>query len=325
MYDFAALNFNTNYMPVNPFFGSAMSYGNMFQNPFIGGFNYGGDIASLGMYSILNCAPYSSNMGMPYFLPFNYLTNWGSTGLPVFPSISNAYNTFPYNYSSWTMPPQMNYAKPKFNFSVPKYNPSSSSFGSYTLPSSTTSRASSVGSVSRSSVQAHSVSRTSVSGLSGDFVNKVKQISQRLNCSYDDLLAVMNSESGLNPRAVNSSSGASGLIQFTSVAVQEMNRVYGMNLSLEKIRNMSALEQLDLVEKYFKMTKSRAFSSNARLSAADLYSLCFLPGRASRDVLTQRGENYYSCNSGLDVNGDGKITKSDLAQRIDRKRVSLVA
>ena len=262
-------------------------------------------------------------MGMPYFLPFNYLTNWGSTGLPIYPSISNAYNTFPYNYSSWTMPLQMNYAKPKFNFSVPKYNPSSSSFGSYTLPSFTTSRSSSAGSVSRSSAGFHSVSRTSVSGLSGDFVNKVKQIAQRLNCSYDDLLAVMNSESGLNPRAVHSSSGASGLIQFTSVAVQEMNRVYGMNLSLEKIRNMSALEQLDLVEKYFKMTKSRAFSSNARLSAADLYSLCYLPGRATRDVLTHQGENYY--NRGLDVNGDGKITKSDLAQRIDRKRVSLVA
>lgn len=325
MYDFAALNFNTNYMPVNPFFGSAMSYGNMFQNPFIGGFNYGGDIASLGMYSILNCAPYSSNMGMPYFLPFNYLTNWGSTGLPVFPSISNAYNTFPYNYSSWTMPPQMNYAKPKFNFSVPKYNPSSSTFGSYTRPSVSALSSSSAGSAGKSSVRTQSVSRTSVSGLSGDFVAKAKQVAQRLNCNYDDLLAVMNSESGLNPQAVNRTSGASGLIQFTSVAVKEMNKVYGMNLSLVKIRNMSAVEQLDLVEKYFKMTKNRAFSSNHRLSAADLYSLCFLPGRASRDVLTQRGENYYSSNRGLDVNGDGKITKSDLAQRIDRKRVSVLA
>lgn len=322
MYDFAALNFNTNYMTANPFmYGGFPS--NMFSNPFASVFNFGGDVASMGMYSSMNYSPSFSPMSMPYFLPFNYLTNWGSTGLPIYPSISNAYNTFPYNYSSWTMPLQMNYAKPKFNFSVPEYNPSSSSFGSYTLPSFTTSRSSSAGSVSRSSAGSHSVSRTSVSGLSGDFVNKVKQIAQRLNCSYDDLLAVMNSESGLNPRAVNSSSGASGLIQFTSVAVQEMNRVYGMNLSLEKIRNMSALEQLDLVEKYFKMTKSRAFSSNARLSAADLYSLCYLPGRATRDVLTHQGENYY--DRGLDVNGDGKITKSDLAQRIDRKRVSLVA
>ena len=319
MYDFAALNFNTNYMTANPFmYGGFPS--NMFSNPFASVFNFGGDVASMGMYSSMNYSPSFSPMGMPYFLPFNYLTNWGSTGLPIYPSISNAYNTFPYNYSSWTMPPQMNYAKPKFNFSVPKYNPSSSSFGSYTCPSVSALRSSSAG---KSSVRTQSVSRTSVSGLSGDFVNKVKQIAQRLNCSYDDLLAVMNSESGLNPRAVNSSSGASGLIQFTSVAVQEMNRVYGMNLSLEKIRNMSAVEQLDLVEKYFKMTKSRAFSSNARLSAADLYSLCYLPGRATRDVLTHQGENYY--NRGLDVNGDGKITKSDLAQRIDRKRVSLVA
>lgn len=324
MYDFAALNFNTNYMTANPFmYGGFPS--NMFSNPFASVFNFGGDVASMGMYSSMNYSPSFSPMSMPYFLPFNYLTNWGSTGLPVFPSISNAYNTFPYNYSSWTMPPQMNYAKPKFNFSVPKYNPSSSSFGSYTCPSVSALRSSSAGSAGKSSIRTQSVSRTSVSGLSGDFVAKAKQVAQRLNCNYDDLLAVMNSESGLNPQAVNRTSGASGLIQFTSVAVKEMNKVYGMNLSLVKIRNMSAVEQLDLVEKYFKMTKNRAFSSNHRLSAADLYSLCFLPGRASRDVLTQRGENYYSSNRGLDVNGDGKITKSDLAQGIDRKRVSVLA
>ena len=35
------------------------------------------------------------------------------------------------------------------------------------------------------------------------FISKVKGVAKRLNCSYEDLLAVMNAESGLTPHAVN--------------------------------------------------------------------------------------------------------------------------
>ena len=54
------------------------------------------------------------------------------------------------------------------------------------------------------------------------------------------------------------------------------------------------------------------------MSAADLYSLIFLPARANREVLTAKGENFYSANAGLDMDGDGKITKSDLNKRINK-------
>lgn len=151
------------------------------------------------------------------------------------------------------------------------------------------------------------------------FLKRVKQIAKNLNCNYRDLIAIMNSESGVDAKTVGRN-GASGLIcfmpQFFDVA---------------EIRNMSPMEQLDLVEKTLKKSKASAgFSPNDKLSKGDLYALVFLPGRAGREVLCTKGEkgrngkllSYYESNSALDYNHDGKITKDEMASRIDRKYVS---
>lgn len=316
MFKNVGLNFNNfnQYSGTNSFMAAGQSF-NMFSNPFMGGFNFSNDIASLGLFSGLNFGSYT-NFLTPMQLPYQYMTNWSSPGLPVCPSIADAYNNFA-GGGMYSMPFLMqSSSKPKFQFSVPSNVRSNISFSS--------SGSSSVGGSRVSSRVPSSASRSS-KNLSADFVNKTKLVAFNLNCNYDDLLALMNSESGLNPKAQHGSSGAVGLIQFTGVAIQQMNKSYGLNLTKDKIKNMSAIEQLDLVEKYLKMSKKMALSDNARLSAADLYSLTFLPGRASRDTLTQKGEGYYASNSGLDLDRDGKITKSDLARRIDTKRVSLVA
>ncbi len=152
-----------------------------------------------------------------------------------------------------------------------------------------------------------------------EFLKRVKQIAKNLNCNYRDLLAVMNSESSLNAQVVGRN-GASGLIcfmpQFFDVA---------------KIRKMSPMEQLDLVEKTLKESKvTRGFAADAKLSKGDLYALVFLPARANSEVLCTKGEKgrdgkllkYYESNSALDYNHDGKITKAEMATRIDKKYVS---
>ena len=73
----------------------------------------------------------------------------------------------------------------------------------------------------------------------------------------------------------------------------------------------------------FKIHKKIAgFKPNARLDAADLYALTFLPGRAKREILTDSSEKYYKHNKGLDLDRDGKITKTELAARINQKRVN---
>ncbi len=150
------------------------------------------------------------------------------------------------------------------------------------------------------------------------FLQKTKQIAKRLNCDYKDLLALMNSESGLNSKAVNSSSGATGLIQFIPSTAKDLGT------TTEKLKNMTPTEQLDYVEKYLvKMKKAAGFKSGEKLDSGDLYALVFLPGRAKREIVTDSSEKYYAVNApALDLNKDGKITKTELAQRLNGHRVS---
>lgn len=159
--------------------------------------------------------------------------------------------------------------------------------------------------------------------FSPEFINKTKEVARNLNCDWKDLMALMQAESGINPQAWNGNS-AVGLIQFTDDAVAELNRVYGLNLTKEKIAQMSDVEQLDLVEKYLKHAKSYKFSPSARLSAGDLYAITLLPGRADREILTTRGERYYN-NNPIDEDNDGVISKQDLEKRLQKKRLEVFA
>ncbi len=145
------------------------------------------------------------------------------------------------------------------------------------------------------------------------FLAKVKRIANNLNCNYRDLIAIFNSEFGVeaNKTAKN---GAVGLICF-------MPKYF----DTKKIVKMSPIDQLDVVEETIMRSKKRAgFAPNAKLSKADLYALIFLPARANREVLCQRGEgnSFYESNAALDYNKDGKITKAEMAHRIDNKYVS---
>ena len=153
--------------------------------------------------------------------------------------------------------------------------------------------------------------------LGKEFLKEVKKAAKEINCNYKDLLALLNSESSLNPKAINSRTKAAGLLQFMPSTAKDLGT------STEEILNMSATEQLVYVVKYFKIHKKIAgFKPNARLDAADLYALTFLPGRAKREILTDSSEKYYKHNKGLDLDRDGKITKTELAARINQKRVN---
>lgn len=141
----------------------------------------------------------------------------------------------------------------------------------------------------------------------GDFMSEVNRVSARFGINPTDLLAVMRSESSLNPRAVNPTTGASGLIQFMP------RTAASLGTSVEAIRQMSAVEQMRYVERYFESVGVRPGSSAGRL-----YAYVFLPGRAGREVLTAAGENFYEANRGLDVDRDGRITIADLDVRLAR-------
>lgn len=97
------------------------------------------------------------------------------------------------------------------------------------------------------------------------FVDRVHQIAQRIGARPEWLFAVMQNESGMRPDAVNPNGGATGLIQFMPATAR------GLGTSTAALRNMSALQQLDYVERYFAPYAGKIHSG------ADLYLATFYP------------------------------------------------
>jgi hypothetical protein len=103
-----------------------------------------------------------------------------------------------------------------------------------------------------------------------------------------------------------------GLIQFMPDTARSLGT------TVEALREMTAAQQMQYVEKYFDSVRLPPGSSAGRL-----YAYVFLPGRANREVLTSRGEAFYEANRGLDMDGDGNITITDLDVRMARYGGSL--
>ena len=143
--------------------------------------------------------------------------------------------------------------------------------------------------------------------VSRAFKEKVIQIARRLDMDPNFLMAVMSFESRLNPRAVNSLSGATGLIQFLPSTARRLGT------TTAELRNMSAERQLDFVERYLRPYAGRMDTIE------DAYMAVFYPralGRENSYVLFRRGSREYAQNSGLDHNRDGTVTKGEAARRV---------
>lgn len=155
--------------------------------------------------------------------------------------------------------------------------------------------------------------------LGSGFCAKVEEVAKRINCDPKDLIGMMQSESGINPQAQNANGGATGLIQFMPSTAQ------ALGTTTSELYNMNAIEQLDYVEQFFIMNTN---NSGQRLTAGDLYTLCFLPAYINNEVLCSSSNDpngYYSVNSGLDANKDGQITKTELGERVTNKYNELLS
>lgn len=273
----------------------------------------------LGLAGATAGIPYYPVMPMCGCSIFNPYMSMGYSN----PYAMGGFGSFNYQPQTFTYIPQAT-TNPFASVTPSASTPSSST------PSTSTSSASSQTSTPSSRVQETDNSQPCSQGMTlrgkgkgtqygPEFLNKVKQIAKNLNCNYRDLIAIMNSESSVDAKTVGYN-GASGLICF-------MPQYFDVN----RIRKMSPMEQLDLVEETIRKSKKAAgFADNAKLSKGDLYALVFLPARAGKDVLCRKGETgkngrllrYYEANAALDYNRDGVITKDEMASRIDRKYVS---
>lgn len=154
--------------------------------------------------------------------------------------------------------------------------------------------------------------------LSDQFFMQIKATCQRLKCAPEDLLGVMESESGVRPSAQNPNGKATGLIQFMP------NTLVGLHWTAgpDEFAKLSAEEQLPFVERYFAPYVSQGLGSAGRL-----YQATFLPATLpnsdeSTVIAAPGGPNgqAYAANKVLDTNGDGRITVGDLTARIDKVR-----
>lgn len=140
-----------------------------------------------------------------------------------------------------------------------------------------------------------------------EFLRKTEQIAARIGAKPEDLLAVMSFETGgsFDPAQKNMAGGsARGLIQFMPPTARTLHT------TSEALSRMTAVQQLDYVDKYF---------GNGRYTTIEgLYSKV-LAGRAVNDadgVLFREGTKEYRANRGVDLNRDGVVTAGEAAAKI---------
>lgn len=150
--------------------------------------------------------------------------------------------------------------------------------------------------------------------LGSGFCAKVENIAKNINCNPNDLLAIMYTESGLNPSKKAEKGSATGLIQFLESTANNLGT------TTSKLAGMDGISQLDYVEKFYQANIEWIFGSNytGEIDSGTLYALTFLPQYAKQEILCDSSTEAYQYNTLLDENKDGNISKSDLADVMDR-------
>lgn len=149
------------------------------------------------------------------------------------------------------------------------------------------------------------------------FLNKVVSISNQLGINPNWLMFVMYWESGLNPAIRNKYSGATGLIQFMPATAT------ALGTSVSALANMSNVEQLDYVYKYYRPYAGRMNN------LYDVYLVTFFPaalGKADNWVLQTSSLSpriIAEQNPAIDLNKDKQITVGEFKRYVDLKKKDL--
>lgn len=151
------------------------------------------------------------------------------------------------------------------------------------------------------------------------FVQKLEKMSKKYGgVTPEDFLTIFIKENGLKNGAIlldqkskadtdESGGKAKGLIQFVPSTAK------GLGLDQDKLSEMTATEQLDFVDKYY---KDLGDPKNIK-SFQDLYLGTFYPkalGEGDDFVIAKEGRRAYTANANIDTkfgDGDGVLTKGD--------------
>lgn len=145
------------------------------------------------------------------------------------------------------------------------------------------------------------------------FIKKVKEVSKKLDIHFSWLVGIMHHESRLNHKALNSIR-AVGLIQFLPSTAR------GLGTTTNELYNMSGVQQLDYVYKFYKHAKGHLNE------ATDLYLYAFFPIAVLNNWSDNRAIKYKklsaskiaSQNPGLDLNKNGIVTVGEVRKEAHR-------
>jgi hypothetical protein len=145
------------------------------------------------------------------------------------------------------------------------------------------------------------------------FIAKVITISQKLGIEPEWLMQVFVNESGVNHQAVNTVSGATGLIQFMP------DTAASLGTSCAALKAMTNVQQLDYVYKYLS-----PFAGKMQ-SYIDVYFTVFFPLAIGKpdDWVFQTSKlsasKIAAQNPVFDLNKDGKLTVAEVREAMLRK------
>jgi hypothetical protein len=144
--------------------------------------------------------------------------------------------------------------------------------------------------------------------VSPEFKTKVIEISNRLGVNASYLMAVMAFETGgsFSP-SVRNQIGATGLIQFLPSTARNLGT------TTDALANMTAVEQLDYVEKHLRQYQGRL------RTLADVYMAILWPraiGEGDNFILFEYPSPAYRLNSGLDQDRNRQVTKGEASARV---------
>jgi hypothetical protein len=146
--------------------------------------------------------------------------------------------------------------------------------------------------------------------VSSAFKHKVIEIAGRLAMDPNHLMAIMAFETGrtFDPSETNrAGSGATGLIQFMPATARSLGT------STAALSRMSAIDQLDYVEAYLAPYAGRM------KDLPSAYMAVLYPRAVDKEpgyVLFRKGSKAYKLNRGLDLNGDGQVTKAEASAKV---------
>lgn len=153
-----------------------------------------------------------------------------------------------------------------------------------------------------------------------DFTERLIHLCGVYGLRPDFLMAIMAFETGFtfSPSVRNRNSGATGLIQFMPTTAKSLGT------TVEDLAQMTDIEQLDYVFKYFRPHKDKLYGLE------DYYMTVLFPvavGKPNDFVLFGKGGFWeqsnperntlvYNRNKGLDLNNDGSVTKLEATAKV---------